>query len=493
VSGQNLSAVELTMTLVSNSRLEVLAIGANPIGTDGGSALLDTIKASSLKIIDIGKALPIQEPHESDTLDLSKTEIGPGQAVILSWWLSTPAASAAPVSLNMSGNFPTGRISKNDNGMAPWLPSRVFGAWTALCDAVQGSQITAWNISDCLLGPDAMPILATRLSASALASVNFSGNPLTGAEPHFNADHGWEWKNTDSDMAGFIALCGVLGNLNEVDLSDCHLGPASMGELAKGFSDAGASAPNLLALGSNQIGDKAMIQLLDVLKDISLIVFDISNTECGVSTMIKLAAILSGESKFKAAVKTISLSENKLFGHNQHDQHSIDVDQSGWSKLCDALPGSQLESLGLAGVGMGPKGVTSLIKAMSAMTMLTELDISMNRIGSADANFLARAIPSLSLRWLTFGTQMLRVPLHNSEITSLNLNDGARFLGQIDVTVILAAISTNMAVSRVDITSIKMESGMVNYLRDNLPERCKLIGDRWESDTDVSHLQVSLN
>ena len=43
----------------------------------------------------------------------------------------------------------------------------------------------------------------------------------------------------------------------------------------------------------NQIGDEAMISLLDVLKDVPLTSFDISNANCGVSTATKLAELLS--------------------------------------------------------------------------------------------------------------------------------------------------------------------------------------------------------
>ena len=53
-------------------------------------------------------------------------------------------------------------------------------------------------------------------------------------------DYG-EWINIDSDMTGFIALCGVLGKLHEINLSDCGLGAASAGELAKAVSSAAAA------------------------------------------------------------------------------------------------------------------------------------------------------------------------------------------------------------------------------------------------------------
>ena len=74
--------------------VEALAIGANPIGTEGGNILIEAIKSSSLKTIDIGKPLPLQGKYESDTVDLADSGMGPGQVVILAWWLTTDAAAA---------------------------------------------------------------------------------------------------------------------------------------------------------------------------------------------------------------------------------------------------------------------------------------------------------------------------------------------------------------------------------------------------------------
>ena len=74
--------------------VEALAIGANPIGTEGGNILIEAIQSSNLKTIDIGKPLPLQGKYESDTADLADSGMGPGQAVILAWWLTTDAAAA---------------------------------------------------------------------------------------------------------------------------------------------------------------------------------------------------------------------------------------------------------------------------------------------------------------------------------------------------------------------------------------------------------------
>ena len=87
-----------------------------------------------------------------------------------------------------------------------------------------------------------------------------------------------------------------------------------------------AAALNSLALGLNPVGDKAMIQLLEVLKDVSLTHLDISETKCGVSTASKLAELLSQETKFKAAIARLSIAGEFRILHmapSTHDNTSL--------------------------------------------------------------------------------------------------------------------------------------------------------------------------
>jgi hypothetical protein len=80
LSGKYLGPADVTLVVVwlhrpeVSATLDVLVVGANPIDSERGSTLLEAIKTSNLKIIDIGKPLPISEPYESGMSDLS--EIG---------------------------------------------------------------------------------------------------------------------------------------------------------------------------------------------------------------------------------------------------------------------------------------------------------------------------------------------------------------------------------------------------------------------------------
>ena len=106
----------------------------------------------------------------------------------------------------------------------------------ALCGVL--GKLHEINLSDCHLGPASAGELAKAVSSAdaAVKKINLSGCPLTGAEKTDG-----NWYEIDSDMTGFIALCGVLGKLHEINMSDCGLGAASAGEFAKAVSDADAA------------------------------------------------------------------------------------------------------------------------------------------------------------------------------------------------------------------------------------------------------------
>ena len=55
-------------------------------------------------------------------------------------------------------------------------------------------------------------------------------------------------------------MCSVLGKVRTVRLSDCGLGPGSTAELAKVFSDAGASV-EVVSLDGNPIGYSSTVSL----------------------------------------------------------------------------------------------------------------------------------------------------------------------------------------------------------------------------------------
>ena len=112
--------------------------------------------------------------------------------------------------------------------------------------------ITHLDVSDCLLDSEPVALLADAIKLTAsLKVVNLSECPLTGAtwNDELNDDDGG-WENIDSDMTGFIAFCGVLGKLHEINLSGCQLGPTSATELGKAISSADGSLTKVVITGA---------------------------------------------------------------------------------------------------------------------------------------------------------------------------------------------------------------------------------------------------
>eukprot|EP01047_Picozoa_sp_COSAG01_P038899 COSAG01_NODE_3183_length_6447_cov_3.930687_1_plen_407_part_00 len=160
------------------------------------------------------------------------------------------------------------------------------------------TQVTELDVSDCGLGPTSMPELAKLVSdaRAALARVSVLSNPI-GAD---GADALIEAFNQNSNLR---TLLGIEEGVTELNLCNKEVAPGQAKILAAELQASRAvAALTSLAVGSNPIGDEAMVQLLDGLKDVSLASLDISKTKSGVSTASKLAELLSEETAFKAVL-----------------------------------------------------------------------------------------------------------------------------------------------------------------------------------------------
>jgi hypothetical protein len=142
--------------------------------------------------------------------------------------------------------------------------------WIELCTALKSSNtLVSFSAADIDMNPEAVAMLADAIKAMAvLASLNLSGNSLTGATAKYGnaAEYGLE--NVDSEMEGFVALCAVLSRLTEVNLSDCWLGPASITELTKVFRDARAAIEKVNVSGCD-VTQEAAAQLLTAANEAS--------------------------------------------------------------------------------------------------------------------------------------------------------------------------------------------------------------------------------
>eukprot|EP01048_Picozoa_sp_COSAG05_P016780 COSAG05_NODE_2205_length_3403_cov_2.502421_3_plen_630_part_01 len=179
------------------------------------------------------------------SLVLSKCELKSSSIASLTRSVSWAEASLAEIVLDgcplTGATYYNGTLSEN-------IDSQMDG-FVALC-AVLG-KLEKISLAKCGLGAASAGELAKAVSSAgaSIKVINLSECPLTGAICEYG-----DWNNIDSDMTGFIAFCGVLGKLHEVNLSGCQLGPTSAAELGKAISSADASLTSYCLL-HNPLGE----------------------------------------------------------------------------------------------------------------------------------------------------------------------------------------------------------------------------------------------
>ena len=78
------------------------------MGSEGGKSLVGVLPSSSIKSLKIGRSFEIStEKYEETAVDCSKQDFGPGEVIVLSWWLSTEATAGMAV-VDISENLISG-------------------------------------------------------------------------------------------------------------------------------------------------------------------------------------------------------------------------------------------------------------------------------------------------------------------------------------------------------------------------------------------------
>ena len=108
--------------------------------------------------------------------------------------------------------------------------------------------------------------------------------------------------------------------------------------------------------------DGALEALFEALKACAMEHLDISGVELGPAGLTLLSAMLAPGTLFSAAMKSLNLSANKLFGQRSRDNddrppyvHDVDKDQTGWRAICQAFKGTSIETLVIVDVGGGSR------------------------------------------------------------------------------------------------------------------------------------------
>ena len=100
----NPKAITKLASILATAGLVRVDISGNSIGSDGGKALISVLPSSSIKSLKIGRSFEIStEKYEESVVDCSKQDFGPGEVIVLSWWLSTEV-TAGVGTVDLSNN-----------------------------------------------------------------------------------------------------------------------------------------------------------------------------------------------------------------------------------------------------------------------------------------------------------------------------------------------------------------------------------------------------
>eukprot|EP01044_Picomonas_judraskeda_P006943 COSAG03_NODE_719_length_6112_cov_89.744553_3_plen_1095_part_00 len=388
LSQKNLGSADVTLLAAWLQRPEVtaaveaIAIGGNPITSAGGATLIETIKTSKLKTIDIGKPLPLKEPYESDTLDLSNAKMDPGHVMILSWWLATDAA-AAVASLCCANN--PGMVGELDDWGRLKKPDVQAEVFKQLTDSLKTSKVTEVDFSSCGIGPVALGHLSdlVRDATGAVDVVVLSGNMITGSRTATSFEDykvlcgdstisSWSSGRVfcDLDLSGLISLCEALPGLKKpihLDLANCSLSVNGVNELGKAI--AAGAAINLLTLSST--GNMRNQKTYTLTAGEGMI--DLSQKNLGSADVTLLTSWLQ-RPEVTGAVARIVLNGNMISKKGK--------DLSGLTALCDITPTLENPiSLELADCNLKVAEVNELARAMAAGGALTSVNCLHNPLG----------------------------------------------------------------------------------------------------------------
>eukprot|EP01044_Picomonas_judraskeda_P003715 COSAG03_NODE_312_length_9111_cov_63.231392_5_plen_390_part_00 len=236
--------------------VDVVNVSQNPIGVDGAKALAAVLPGSSLKCLIIGPKstrLPVNDAEVTE-LNFEGQDFTALEVTLVAAAVSTMGAVEA-VDLAKS------KLGGRTVNLAP-------GA-TAIDAPVVG----------CFVKPldDELFFEVTSLEPVRLKSVA-DGQMLDDAIPLevLQSDEVSLYAAKDGIIAyPFADFCKSLktSRVTSLNLSECELGSDDLAELAEYVRDATAAIAHL-ALGSNPIGDEAMIPLLDTLKDIPGVTYE---------------------------------------------------------------------------------------------------------------------------------------------------------------------------------------------------------------------------
>ena len=183
------------------------------------------------------------------SINFSKQELGPAELIVIAWWLSTDATAGV-----VEGDISMNRISGSkhyDNNFSYGVVEfdTDVSQLEAFGSAISKSSVTAIKMTRCGLGSDAMSTLCAAGLFSTLASIDLSGNFISGTKCKSGSymSNVIDSSTIDSNMTSIVALSETLQSsaITHMNISNCSLGPKSITIVASSLATAGVEAMDL--------------------------------------------------------------------------------------------------------------------------------------------------------------------------------------------------------------------------------------------------------
>lgn len=346
---------------------------------------------------------------------------------------------------------------------------------------------------------------------AAVESINLSDCGLTEATPRHGDSKKCGWENIETDVAGFTALCSVLGKVRTVILANCGLGPGSIAELSKAFTNADAATTSLNMSGSNfgditehlqatLVADGVVVEcrLGETLSketfeyrgriattvpitsessrtntsDLDKVVALSHRGGCSITKKLDrvrtagaVALILvntddHGLIKLHAEDSTIPIiavrsCDGQLLEQAAEIVLVIDRKPCTLRLLCEALKTSHVTDVDISSCGLGWPAMEIWSNYLPELKSLTSLDLSMNPLQNHSQNDtvatdLGAVLSASSLKCLIIGRKRTRLHVNELEVTELNLRQ--QNLTPTEATLVGATILTLPAIGRLNLS-----------------------------------------
>jgi hypothetical protein len=187
-------------------------------------------------------------------------------------------------------------------------------------------------------------------------------------------------------------------SISILSLADCDIGVNGISTLAKFIPD--IAAMNFLDVSKNRIGAdgaRALLQAIPSSKLQTIVIgmkdpisitvggsdavaamtaLDYSNQDIGPAELMMISSLII---PFSATIRLLNISANKCFG-TKFGRHATpgesEYTEEGWTAICDAIKGTQIETLVLSDIGLNPAGLTIFSNAMPAIASLNMITVS---------------------------------------------------------------------------------------------------------------------